>query len=106
MARMVGEGKTGSSRYGEMLSVYGASRVALCMKICGSRNGREALAGRSGINSGLLLKWARMVGRYSTAPERYVQLLQVSDVTAVKIARLRDAEFMMARTMERSSGMK
>ncbi len=90
----------------EVLLVSGASRVALLLNICGSQSGRQALAEKSGVSTELLLKWMKMADRRALGAGRYVELLRISDVAAIKIAHLRNAEYALTKMTVSNTGQK
>lgn len=90
------------AKYAEQLQAAGIKTTDELLQSCGSRKGREDVAGRTGLSAGQLLKWANMADlmRISGVGEEFSELLEAAGVDTVKELAARKAENLAAKMKE------
>lgn len=81
-------------RYGELLRQAGIKSTDELLKQGASRQGRESVSARSGIDSGKILKWVNMCDlfRVKGVAGQYAELLEAAGVDTVKELRMRNID--------------
>ena len=81
-------------RYGELLRQAGIKSTDELLRQGASRQGREAVSARSGIDGGKILKWVNMCDlfRIKGVAGQYAELLEASGVDTVKELRNRNID--------------
>lgn len=72
--------------YGSKLNVAGIKTTGALLKRCGDRQGRQDVAGATGLDESLILKWTNMADlmRIKGVGEEYSELLEAAGVDTVK----------------------
>ncbi len=88
--------------YKEKLNGAGIETTDNLLDACGDKKGRAAMAEKTGLSEGQLLKWANMADlmRISGVGEEYSELLEAAGVDTVKELRNRNAENLAAKMKE------
>lgn len=88
--------------YKEKLNAAGIETTDSLLDTCGDKKGRAALAEKTGLSEGQLLKWTNMADlmRISGVGEEYSELLEAAGVDTVKELRNRNAENLAAKMAE------
>ncbi len=88
--------------YKEKLNAAGIETTDNLLDTCGDKKGRAALAEKTGVSEGQLLKWTNMADlmRISGVGEEYSELLEAAGVDTVKELRNRNAENLAAKMAE------
>ena len=88
--------------YKEKLNGAGIETTDNLLETCGDKKGRTALAEKTGLSEGQILKWTNMADlmRISGVGEEYSELLEAAGVDTVKELRNRNAENLAAKMAE------
>lgn len=88
--------------YKEKLNAAGIETTDSLLDTCCDKKGRAALAEKTGLSEGQILKWANMADlmRISGVGEEYSELLEAAGVDTVKELRNRNAENLAAKMAE------
>lgn len=88
--------------YKEKLNGAGIGTTDDLLDSCCDKKGRAAMAEKTGLSEGQLLKWANMADlmRISGVGEEYSELLEAAGVDTVKELRNRNAENLAAKMAE------
>ncbi len=88
--------------YKEKLNGAGIETTDNLLETCGDKKGRAALAEKTGLSEGQILKWTNMADlmRISGVGEEYSELLEAAGVDTVKELRNRNAENLAAKMAE------
>ncbi len=88
--------------YARKLQAAGIRKTSQLLAECASARGRKAVAGRTGLDEGQLLKWTNMADlmRIAGVGEEFSELLEAAGVDTVKELRNRRAEALTAKMAE------
>jgi len=88
--------------YKEKLAGAGISSTDDFLKLCCDKQGRQGIAGSTGISESLILKWANQADlmRISGIGRQYSELLEAAGVDTVKELRTRNAENLATKMAE------
>lgn len=102
MAYKIDEIEGIGAKYAERLQAAAIKTTDDLLKSCGSRKGREEVAGQTGFSASQLLKWANMADlmRISGIGEEFSELLEAAGVDTVKELATRKAENLSAKMKE------
>ncbi len=86
MAHRIDEIEGIGQSYSEKLLLVGIETVDDLLQHCGKKKGRDELAGKTGINTDLLLKWTNMADlfRIRGIGKQYSELLEASGIDNIK----------------------
>ncbi len=89
-------------KYAEALSTASVTTVEQLLSAGGSKNGRKALAEKSGLSEALILKWVNMADlfRIKGVASQFAELLHAAGVDTVKELRTRNSENLAAKMAE------
>ena len=95
-------------KHGATLEAAGINTTDKLLAECGSKAGRKATAGKTGLSEAQLLKWANMADlmRISGVGEEYSELLEAAGVDTVKELRNRRADNLAAKMAEVNAAKK
>lgn len=90
------------------LVAAGVGTTGELVHACGTRTRRRALAERTGIEEGTLLRWARLADlmRISGVGFQYAELLDAAGIAAVELLRSQDPDALAARLFEINSRLR
>lgn len=102
MAYKIDEIEGIGTTYAERLQAAGIKTTDDLLKVCGSRKGRDDMAGHTGFSASQLLKWANMADlmRIAGIGEEYSELLEAAGVDTVKELATRKADNLTTRMAE------
>lgn len=102
MAYKIDEIEGIGTTYAERLQAAGIKTTDDLLKVCGSRKGRDDMAGQTGFSASQLLKWANMADlmRIAGIGEEYSELLEAAGVDTVKELATRKADNLTTRMAE------
>ena len=108
MAYKINEIEGIGAKYAERLQTAGIKTTDDLLKACGSRKGRDDMAGQTGFSASQLLKWANMADlmRISGIGEEYSELLEAAGVDTVKELATRKADNLAAKMAEVNAAKK
>jgi predicted flap endonuclease-1-like 5' DNA nuclease len=88
--------------YARKLQAAGIRKTSQLLAECASAKGRKAVAGRTGLDEGQLLKWVNMADlmRISGVGEEFSELLEAAGVDTVKELRNRRPDALTAKMAE------
>lgn len=108
MAKKINEIEGIGPKYAEALSTASVATVEQLLSAGSSKDGRKALAEKSGISEALILKWVNMADlfRVKGVASQFAELLHAAGVDTVKELRTRNGENLTAKMAEVNGEMK
>lgn len=108
MAKKINEIEGIGPKYAEALSTASVATVEQLLSAGSSKDGRKALAEKSGISEALILKWVNMADlfRIKGVASQFAELLHAAGVDTVKELRTRNGENLTAKMAEVNGEMK